>query len=177
MGPQWVEVQTWKKWGPEGWGPEGWGAQRVVGPKGREAPKFALFFPLPPPFRSLCLWVSSRGILVVFEMCTFGVLGLSCEAQAAPEATGVSHDNERAQTCTFEGSGLQKHHQNSAKGPTREKRLKTVAGEGKKGAKFWGSSGGGVQRRGGPAEGLGFRFGVEGLGVQCKWDKNRTKRK
>ena len=30
--------------GPEGWGPEGWGAQH-----------FRAFFPLPPPFRSLCV--------------------------------------------------------------------------------------------------------------------------
>ena len=27
-----------------------------------------------------------------------------------PEAARVSHDNPRAQTCTFEGPGLQKHH-------------------------------------------------------------------
>ena len=35
-------------------------------------------------------------------------------------AAGVSHDIPRAQTCTFEGPGLQKHHQNSTKGPPRE---------------------------------------------------------
>ena len=59
--------------GPEGWDPEGWGAQN-----------FSFFFPL-PPFRSFCV---SR-ILVVFlkrrgpEMCTLGVLELSCGAPAA----------------------------------------------------------------------------------------------
>ena len=37
------------------------------------------------------------------QMCTFGVLGLLCEA-GGPEA--VSHDSPRAQTCTFEGPGL-----------------------------------------------------------------------
>ena len=44
--------------GPEGWGPEGWGAQN-----------FGLSFPFPITVSlSLCLsWVSSRGILVVFE--------------------------------------------------------------------------------------------------------------
>ena len=77
--------------GEEGQGPEGWGAQN-----------FALFFPLPPQFSSLS-WGSFRGILVGFlkrrglEMCTFGVLGLSCASPAA----GVSHDSPRAQTCTF----------------------------------------------------------------------------
>ena len=63
--------------GPEGWGPEGWGAQN-----------FALFFLLPLPFSMFFL---SGGLLVEFwwclkrrdpEMCTFGVLGLSCEAPA-----------------------------------------------------------------------------------------------
>ena len=34
---------------------------------------------------------------------------------------GVSHDNQRAQTCTFEGPGLQKHHQNSTRRPQRER--------------------------------------------------------
>ena len=58
---------------PEGWAP-------------RRGPNFALFFPLPLPFSLFfSLWGSFRGILVVFEasrpeMCTFGVLGLSCEA-------------------------------------------------------------------------------------------------
>ena len=44
-------------------------------------------------------------------------------------AAGVSHDSPRAQTCTFEGPGLQKHQQNSTKGPQRERRMKR--------AKFW----------------------------------------
>ena len=41
-------------WGPEGWGPEGWGTKPSGGPKGG-AQNFALFFPLPPPFRSFCV--------------------------------------------------------------------------------------------------------------------------
>ena len=59
------------KWGPEGWGPEGW-----------RLPKFRAVFPSPASMFALflSLWVSSRGILVVFEvvgpeMCTFEVLG------------------------------------------------------------------------------------------------------
>ena len=67
--------------GPEGWGPELW-----------ETQNFALSFPSPATFffLSSLSWVSSRGIVVVFlkcrdhQMCTFGVLGLSCEAPAAP---------------------------------------------------------------------------------------------
>ena len=77
-------------------GPEGWGARRVGGPEGW-GPKISRFFPLPPPFRSFCvsLWVFFRGILVVFEasgpeMCTFGVLGLSCETPAELFARTVS---------------------------------------------------------------------------------------
>ena len=61
---------------------------RRVGP--RKRPKFRAFFCFSLSrlhFRSLCLslWVSSCGILVVLkrrdpQMCTFGVLGLSCGA-------------------------------------------------------------------------------------------------
>ena len=98
-------------WGPEGWGPEGWGAEpRKSGPrkggapKGGGAPKSggprrvggpkfrAFLFPFPPPFRSFCvsLGVFSWNFGGVWkrrgrQMCTFGVLGLSCEAPAAPK--------------------------------------------------------------------------------------------
>ena len=53
-----MEEQTPELWGPEGWGPEVWGAQ-----------KFRAFFPSPATvsFFFVSLWVSSRGILVVFE--------------------------------------------------------------------------------------------------------------
>ena len=68
-------------WGPEGWGPEGWG------PEGWGAQNFALFFlTLPPPFFFFLLSWGSWTLVVlkrqVPEMCTFGVLGLSCEAPA-----------------------------------------------------------------------------------------------
>ena len=47
-------------------------------------------------------------------------------------AAGVPHDGPRAQLCTFQGSGLQKHQQNSTKRPQeRERRMKIVA------TKFW----------------------------------------
>ena len=74
------------KGGPEGVGPrrggapKDHGAPQGVAPKGGVGgPKFRAFFPSPAPIfvLFLSLWVSSRGILVVFEapgpeMCTFG---------------------------------------------------------------------------------------------------------
>ena len=96
MGARRVGARTQKKWGPEGWGPnpEKVGA-RKVGARRVGALNFALFFPLPPQnsfFSSL-----SGGLLVEFwwclkrrgaQVCTFGVLGLSCEAPAAPKPPG-----------------------------------------------------------------------------------------
>ena len=83
-------------------------------------------------------------------MCAFGVLWLSCEAPArSGGAAGVPHDNQRAQTCTFERPGLQKHHQNSTRGPPEREEKNEICGwRGKKRAKFWA-----VQGKGGPGEG------------------------
>ena len=44
-------------------------------------------------------------------------------------AAGVPQDNQRAQTCTFERPGLQKHHQNSTRRPPRGRRKKEISGE------------------------------------------------
>ena len=63
------------------------------------------------------------------EMCTFGVLGLSCEAPAAPKPRRL-HTTARAQTCTFQGPGLQNTSKIQRK--EREERKTIVAGEGKK---------------------------------------------
>ena len=124
-----------KRWGPKGGAPKGGapkgGPRRVGadpegwGPQGGGAQNFALCFPSPAIVFILFSLSSGSfcGILVVLkrpEMCTFGVLGLSCEAPAAPKPPGVSHDSPRAQTSTFEGPGFQKHHQNSTQGPPRE---------------------------------------------------------
>ena len=50
-----------------------------------------------------------------------------------PEAAGVSHHSPRAQTCTFEGPGLHKHHQNSTRRHTvRDKKSETGCGRRKK---------------------------------------------
>ena len=69
-------------------------------------------------------------------------------------AAGVLHDNQRAQTCTFEGPGLDKHHQNSTRRPPREGRKeRNFRWEREKKAKFWA-----VRRRGGPVPGRGPRI-------------------
>ena len=100
------------------------------------AQNFALFFSLSRrKIRSfLPSLVSSRGILVVFEALgpsNVPVWALWC-VRAPPArsgaAAGVSHDNQRTPTCTFERSGLQKHHQNSTRKTKRE---------GKKNKKLW----------------------------------------
>ena len=69
-----------ERWGPEGWGHEGWG------------PEISRFFPSPAPIFVLFV---SLGVLSWFfggvwkrrgrQMFTLGVLGLWCEAPAAPK--------------------------------------------------------------------------------------------
>ena len=85
-------------------------------------------------------------------MCTFGVVGLSCETPV-PKPPGLhSHNNPRAQTCTFQGPGLQKHHQHSTRRhPETQKKNEMGAEEGKK--RNFGRSGGeeGLAQ-GGPGE-------------------------
>ena len=85
----WCGVVGCSLWGCGGHGgtlESGERARRVGGPEGGEAQKFRFFF---------LSGRSSRGILVVFmkrqnpQMCTFGVLGLSCEAPAAPKPPGL----------------------------------------------------------------------------------------
>ena len=55
---------------------------------------------------SVSLWVSSRGILVVFESAgTLQCARLEFSNPGGPKAAGVSHDSARAHTCTFERPG------------------------------------------------------------------------
>ena len=95
-------------WCPEGWGPgllgpelgpEGWRFEgpnlEKVWPRRVGGPKFRAFFPLPPLFSFFLrlLGVVSFEFGGVIEgrdpqMCTFGVLGLSCEASAAEGESG-----------------------------------------------------------------------------------------
>ena len=104
----------------------------------------------------------------------FWMLNFGTTKSGALKGAGVSHDSPRAQTCTFQHPGLQKHHQNLTKGPQeRERRMKIVAGEGKKRAKFWAVRRRVVQRREGPAEGFrvqgsGFRVHVFGTKIETE---------
>ena len=89
------------------------------------AAKLVLFFPLWAVFS-----LNFGGVLKRrgAQMCTFGVLGLSCEAPAAPKPGA-----RELQTCTFEGPGFQK---NTTKIPRedpqrRKKRTNFAAGQGK----------------------------------------------
>ena len=69
---------------------------------------------------------------------------MSCDG---PETAGVSHGEP--QKCTFEGPGLQKHHQNSTRRhPEREEKNEFCGGRGQKRAKLWA-----VQGKGGPGKG------------------------
>ena len=74
----------------EGWVPRGWGPRRVGGAKGGEPKILRFFSPLPAPF---LLFLSLSGCLLVEfrclkrrspQMCTFGVLGLSCASPGGP---------------------------------------------------------------------------------------------
>ena len=81
-----------------------------------------------------------------------------------PKAAGVSHESPRAQ-CTFEGPGLQSHHQNSTRrSPRKRRKNENCGGRGEKKSEILGGPAeGGVRRRGvwrrgwnrgrGPAEG------------------------
>ena len=82
-GPEGWEPKPAKSGGPEGWGPEGWA------PEGWVDPKFSVF-QCPATF----FLPSLGGLLVEFwwclkrrdpQMCTFGVLGLSCETRRQTE--------------------------------------------------------------------------------------------
>ena len=75
----------------------------------RDHPKFRSFYFLSSPhFRSFCL---SLGVFSLNfgleapgpEMCTFGVLGLSCETPAAPKPPGFHTTARELQTRTYKG--------------------------------------------------------------------------
>ena len=77
-----------------------------------------------------------------------------------------SHDSPRAQTCTFEGPRLQKHHQNSTRRHQRgKKRTNFAAGEGQKRAKFWAVPGRAVPGEGRSREGRSPGRGGPGRAV------------
>ena len=152
----WAKTNTGLR-GPEGWGREGWEfrvflpsegwggqTQKKWGPEGW-AQNFALFRPSPAPF-SLFLSFSG-GLLVEFwwclkrrgsQMSTFGVLGLSCEAPAAPKPPGFHTTTRDPKRAHLRVSVFTKTTKFNEKTPReRQKERKWGAGEGEKKAKFW----------------------------------------
>ena len=175
--------------GPSKGGPQKGGGPNLekVGPRRVElrrvgGPKFRAFFPSSATI--FFLLSLSWGPFVEFWWC-LKRRGLKCarlefsgcrvRAPAARSggAAGVSHDSPRAQTCTFQGSGLQKHQQNSTQGPQeRERRMKIVAGGKKKSEILGGPAEGcraeGCRAEGGSPEGGSPERGSSGR-VHRKW--------
>ena len=104
------------------------------------------FFPSPAP---IFAFLSSLGVFSLNlggdfeapgpEMCTFGVLGLSCENPGGPATM----------PCTFEGPRASKHHQNSTTRPPREREKKRAKMEAGKGTQKREILGGSARFRGG----------------------------
>ena len=125
-------------------GPEGWSSQPQKNwfPKSGE-PKISRFvFPLPPPFRSfgVSLGVFSCNFGGVLkrrgpQMCTFGVLGLSSEAPAAPKPPGIHTAREPKRTY-FRVSAPQTPSKFNEKTPRETEKERNGGGRGKKRAKF-----------------------------------------
>ena len=183
-----------KGWSPEGWSPEGWGAQN-----------FALFFPSSGtiffllslswgPFVEFWWCLKRRGP----EMCTFGVLGLSCASPGGPVWWGRRGFTRQPESPNVHISGFRpsktptKFHERTPRerkknancGGRREKKERNFgrSGGGLSGGGLSGgglSSGGRVQRKG-PSEmgcrvrGFGFSSGF--WGRKQKQNKNKMKR-
>ena len=164
---------------PGGWGPGGWGDPPPLDhpPPDRplpDPPPLDHLPPLDPPlpdrpkFRAY-FSLSRHNVLSFFpllgvlswnefwwclkrrgpKLCTFGVLGLLCEAPAALGPLGF-----------HQGPGLQTHHQNSTRRPpNRGKKERKLLRERKKKERNFGRSGGRGSGEGakGGAPGLGFR--------------------
>ena len=186
-GPRKVGAQTWKggspkfgapkggapkggAWGPEGWGPEGWGPEgwgpEMVGPRKVGPKNFALFLPFPATsflffFPSLLVffvkfwWCLKRGCA---QMCTFGVLGLSCASPGGPVWWGRRGFTRQPESPNVHilGPRPSKHHQNSTKKTKREgEKNKKLWREREEKERNFGRSSGGAVRRRGLAEGSG----------------------
>ena len=112
-----------------------------------DRPKFRTFFPSPATIYilfSLSCWSCSLNFGGVFEgrdpqMCTFGLSGCRVKPRRPHHrAAEASHDSRKLQTCTLQGTCASRHHQNSLRRPPETHRnSETVAGEGRKSAKFW----------------------------------------
>ena len=99
--------------------------------------KVALFFSLSR--RKIRSFLPSLGVWCVFQgrdpqsNVHVSALRLPCETPAASGPPGLHTTTRELQTCTYEGPGLQKHHQNSTKRPPeREEKNEFCGGRGKK---------------------------------------------
>ena len=144
--PRWVGGPNLEKMGPrrvgprKGGGPKGWGPERVGGPK---ISRFFLTFP--PPFRCFCV---SVGVFSGRSMCTFGVPSCSPGGPVWWGRLGFTRQPE-SPNVHISGSLPSKHHQNSTRThPERHRNSETVAGKGRKRAKFWAVRRTGVRRTG-----------------------------
>ena len=146
---------------PKGGAPKGGPKPRKSGgrvePRRAGAQNFALFFPCPAAKFVLFfpLW-SSRGILVVFErrgaqMCTFGVLGLSCASPSGPVWWGRRGLTRQSESPNVHILGSRPVFKNTTKmqreDTQREENNEFCGGRGKKERNFGRSRGRAVQGR------------------------------
>ena len=126
--------QKWgpERWGFDGWRPEGWGAQN-----------FAFFFP--SPAEKFVLFFLSGGLLVDFwwclkrpgtRMCTFGVLGLSCEAPAAQKPPGFHTTAREPKRAHLRVLVFKTPPKITRRHPEREEKNEFCGGRGKKERNF-----------------------------------------
>ena len=140
------------------------GAPKGGGPKPRKSeaqkggrvgsPKFRAFLTLPTQFSFFLpsLGCLRRGILVNPQMCTFGVLGLSCETPAAPKAKlGFGQTWQKLAwpnqvwlnqvwpkpSLAFGRQGFTRQPENSKRAHLSQKLQREDTQRGKKRAKFW----------------------------------------
>ena len=126
------------------------GAPKGGAPKGA-GPKLSRFFsPLPPHFRSFCLslGVFSWNFGGVFEgrrtqMCTFGVLGLSCEVPAAPKPSGFHTTTREPKRAHLRATPQQTPPKFNEKTPRERQKERKWGGRGEKKERNFGRSGGG----------------------------------
>ena len=99
-------------------------------------------------------------VCLFVEFWCFEAPGLKCPRLEFSGCRVKPHDSPRAQTCTFQAPAFKNTHKIQREDPkVREERVKIVAGEGKKRAKFWAVRRRGVRQIGGPPEGRVRREG------------------
>ena len=201
---QFLDVEFWddKVWGQKGGGPKG-GAPKGGAPNGG-GPKFRAFFPSSAtifflhslscgPYVEFCWCLKRRGP----EMCTFGVLGLSCASPGGPVwwgRRGFTRQPENSKCAHFRVPANKKTNKIQRKDPRERKKNENCGGRREKKSEILGGPAegcpvegcpaeGGSPEGGGPAEGsigngvqvLGFGFSSGFWGRKQKQHKNKMK--